>query len=107
MSKPGPGKFEANDSLEISEYLHDISLNGWQDASLGDVEGFGFYELITNANRRVGAPQGTKAAYICHEDNNGFYTYHEFDTNDEARIIWRTDVEGAYEEFVRESDAYN
>lgn len=80
MTKPGPGKFEANESLEISEYLADIDA----DESTGDSsEWTAWYGLIIRSDMdEKFLPQ---VAYVVWEDSNGFFSYLGFDSVDEAR----------------------
>ncbi len=93
MTKPGPGKFEACESLEIAEFLLGIELDGGENDSIGDVETFGFQSLILDANEAPydlsnRGPDGLQAAYITLEDHYGFYTYVGFDSNEEAKVAW-------------------
>lgn len=100
MSRPGPGKFEGNESLEVSEYLYDIIGDSMQDDEIGDVESFGWHALITDipSFRSTLDPLQNELyemknvefqpAYIVLEDNDGFFTYRGFDSNDEARQTW-------------------
>ncbi len=43
------GKFEGNADQDLAEYLYKQSLDGWNDEEIGDVEGFGWYGLLTQA----------------------------------------------------------
>jgi hypothetical protein len=101
MTRPGPGKFEGNESLEVSEYLYDIIGDGMQDDEIGDVETSGWSALITDADKFNAAEShwpiqdedgrviNVKPAYIVHETNYGFFTYVGFDLNTQARRVWR------------------
>jgi hypothetical protein len=94
MSKPVPGKFEGNESLEIAEFLFDIELDGGAYDDMGDVETFGFHSLhlsVNDFNHYISheVSKLVKPAYITWEDNNGFFTYIEFDSNAEAKAAWR------------------
>jgi hypothetical protein len=91
MTKPGPGKFQANDILEIAEALQDICSNGAMDDMFGDNSaGLGWYALIIR-DQRDEIPVGdlaaylTSPAYIVEEDTSGFFTYEEFDTIEAAK----------------------
>lgn len=92
MTRPGPGKFEGNESLEVSEYLYDIIGDGMQDDEIGDAEFFGWHALITDADKNIPLDHVTvkdvKPAYIVVEDSYGFFTYREFDLNTQARRAW-------------------
>lgn len=108
MTRPGPGKFEGNESLEVAEFLNDIAGSGMTDDQIGDVESFGWHALITDLDwfktrddlqgysnsgmtwdELGNLKDALKPAYIVLEDNNGFFTYREFDSNDEARAEWK------------------
>lgn len=93
MTRPGPGKFEGNESLEVSEYLYDIVGDSMQDDEIGDVETFGWYALITDADENLPLERfplpGLKPAYIVVEDSNGFFSYTEFDLKTQAWRAWK------------------
>lgn len=119
MTKPGPGKFEGNDSLEISEFLYSID----PCDELGEVEGFGYYALIDELDTmfdriRSGLDEliglhlfdaegsfidDIKPAYIVNEDNNGFFTYTGYASNAEARKEWKK-LTDEYLQFVGADD---
>ena len=51
MTRPGPGKFEGNDSLEMSEVLYAWVQNGLVDDQTGEVDGpAGWHALIKVAD---------------------------------------------------------
>jgi hypothetical protein len=100
MTRPGAGKFEGNESLEVSEYLYETTMNGLVDDEIGDVESFGWHALVTGIDDDLdlldvitgNIPDNLvdlKPAYIVSEDNNGFFTYGEFESSDEARAEWK------------------
>lgn len=108
MTRPGPGKFEGNESLEISELLHDIVSDGWFDDQLGDVETFGWHALITDvkalSHYDMHWPiKDVKDAYIVSEDNYGFFTYKEFELKTHAWNFWKG-LTQEYLEFVNIGD---
>lgn len=88
-----PGKFEFNSDPELAEFLYERSLNGWQDAEKGSSDQGGWYCLFVfedtdikvseSDNRGILARLG--AAYVCHEDENGFWMCSEFDSVEDAR----------------------
>lgn len=93
MTRPGPGKFEGNESLEVSEYLYAIVGDGMQDDEIGDVQSFGWHALITDADKKIPLDfvtiRDVQPAYIVLEDNNGFFSYRGFELNTLARLAWR------------------
>lgn len=92
MTRPGPGKFEGNPSLEISEALYAIVGNGGHDDEIGDVQSFGWHALITEFDpydEDGNFLWDAKPAYIVLEDSNGFFSYQEFDLNTLARRAWK------------------
>jgi hypothetical protein len=101
MTRPGPGKFEGNESLEVSEMLYSIIGDGMQDDEIGDVESFGWHALITDADKNIpddfwplqdesGKVIEVQPAYIVLEDNYGFFSYRGFDLNTQARNVWKS-----------------
>ncbi len=92
-----PGKFEGNADQDLAEYLHKLSLDGWTDEEIGDVEGFGWYGLLTQV-----AGRGKLKSYIIHEDSQGFFNYTTYDTQDLALTAWGN-LESEYEDFEREA----
>src|SRR5574338_726409 len=106
MTRPGPGKFEGNASLEISEALYAIVQDGMQDDEIGDVESFGWHALITDFDpydEDGNYLWGAKPAYIVLEDNNGFFSYQEFDLNTQARRAWKM-LTQEYLELMQETE---
>lgn len=102
MTRPGPGKFEGNESLEVSEMLYAIIGDGMQDDEIGDVESFGWHALITDADKNIpddhwpmqdketGKVIELQPAYIVLEDSSGFFSYRGFDLNTQARNVWKS-----------------
>jgi hypothetical protein len=99
--KPGPGKFEGNESLSLSEKLHEMTLDGWCTDELGDVQHFGWYGLLispfSNEDEKDIPFDKVESgpSYIVHEDNNGFFDYTEFANEQIARDMW-SQLEGDY-----------
>lgn len=107
MTKPGPGKFEGNESLEISEFLYIMAPSD----TLGTIDEFGWHGLVDgiddifktiNENPFIlemreldliddddSVIRDIKPAYIVDEDSNGFFTYTGFDSNEAARKAWK------------------
>lgn len=88
MTRPGPGKFEGNPSLEASEILYQHVLDNSHD-NVGEQDTFGFYTLImqhslTGTERTV----CDAAAYICEDDSQGFFTYTPYSDVQEAVRVW-------------------
>lgn len=80
MTTPGPGKFQANDSLEIAEALYRESQTGIFESFGDSSSGLGWYSLILTDEK-----EGFKPAYIVEEDTSGFFTYEGFDAVDVAK----------------------
>jgi hypothetical protein len=91
------GKFEGNADQDLAEYLHKLSLE-WADETLGDVETFGWYGLLTQV-----AGKGKLKSYIIHEDSQGFFDYTTYDTKAQALEAWAK-LESEYEEFDEEAE---
>ena len=81
------GKFEGCTNQDIAQKLHDLSLNGC-DEELGDVETFGWHALI--------------GSYIISEDNQGFFSYTQYDNKVKAREAWLK-LEADYQKFEEEA----
>lgn len=76
MTRPGPGKFEGCESLEVAERLYGIVMDSSQDATMGDVEEYGVVlDLIGDA--------------ICTTDQQGFFTYVLFPSEQAAQERWQ------------------
>jgi hypothetical protein len=100
VTKPGPGKFEANESLELATYLYDMcGIQAFDDEFGDNSSGLGWYALFTNitpGDEVVGDP--LPHHYIVEEDIAGFFTYREFDNPETAskefqRLMSERDVE--------------
>jgi hypothetical protein len=87
------GKFEGNYSEWVAEVLYDICGNSGYDESFGDVGDYGWYALI----------KGQLHWFIVDEDNNGFFTYQEFDDFMEAQDVWDAILED-YETWLNETE---
>jgi hypothetical protein len=91
--RPYPGKFEGNVSRRISEVLYDIVMESGHDDELdfgGDNGYVNWYGLIL-------AFEGKH--YIVHENNQGSFTYEEFETEEDVIGVWeklRADLEEMY-----------
>lgn len=96
MTKPGPGKFQANDSLEIAEALYKNAMEGVFDSFGDSSSGLGWYCLILNGDDPN--PDGIEfdPAYIVEEDTSGFFTYQGFPNHELAKM--------RFEEIRRERD---
>jgi hypothetical protein len=91
--RPYPGKFEGNVSRRVSEALYDIVMESGHDDELdfgGDNGYVNWYGLIL-------AFEGKH--YIVHENNQGSFTYEEFETEEDVIGVWeklRADLEEMY-----------
>lgn len=108
MTRPGPGKFEGNDSLEVSEYLYETVMSGLFDDEIGEAEFFGWHALITDIDKddpldKWPLTPDLKPAYIVVQDSFGFFTYKGFDLNTQARNVWR-DITLEYARFWNGDD---
>ena len=91
-----PGKFEACENQELAEILHNETLESFCTEECGSCQDMGWYGLLEHENRW----------YICETDNDGFFTYETYETEEEARITWQEIVD-SYEAFynMTEEDA--
>lgn len=82
MTKPGPGRYEGNESLELSQILDQTP----PDDSFGDSSsGNGWVGLIKLPMDLEGIPSELiKPAFVVTEDTNGFFDYVGYDTIEEA-----------------------
>jgi len=91
--RPGPGKFEGNESLAVSEALYEIVNDGFADGEIGDVSTYGiWYGLIREplvGNREARYVVLTALAYIVNEDEHGFFGYTAYDSLAEAEHDWQ------------------
>jgi hypothetical protein len=85
---PGPGKFEACDSLKLAEYLYGLTGESGLDDEMGEVDGLGWYGLYLYDGSDAGEAAGATDCYILAEDSQGFFTYETFDsgTDTDPRI---------------------
>lgn len=90
-----PGKFEGCENEDIGKKLYEITLDGGPDAELGEVDGFGWYGLIAD----TGIPEAPHV--IVWEDNNGFFDYRAYESEQEARERWEA-LEDEYREYCDE-----
>jgi hypothetical protein len=109
-----PGKF----SDPLGEVLHQLTMDG-PDEELGDVQDFGWYGLLANVTREelervseeIGAGLDFDEAglddgpfhFIVSEDNQGFFDYSSFDTEQEANNRW-SEIQDEAEEFYLEGE---
>ena len=110
-----PGKFEGE--LRISEFVWDLSMQGYESAALGDVQDFGYYSLIPLGPEAVDdvAKQAREAnveltpaerqfihenaGAIAREDNNGFVYVQYFDSKKTLNRSW-SKLEDEYAHFL-------
>ena len=83
-----PGKFEACENQELAEILHNETLESFCTEECGSVQDIGWFGLLEHEG----------SWYICEEDENGFFTYETYATEEEARIIWQ-EIEDSYETY--------
>ena len=100
-----PGKFEGE--LRISEFIWDLTLEGFEDEELGDVESFGYFAKVslgpkmlddvarmareTGVELTPGERQFVKeqAGVILSEDNFGFVSATYFDSKERLDEVWK------------------
>ena len=80
MTRPGPGKYEGNETLEVCEALYELLGISGQISDFGDVTEAGHFVALLEGDGKT-LP---KAYYITDEDSYGFFTYYEFDSMEEA-----------------------
>lgn len=92
MTRPGPGKFEFNDSVEISEYLYNATLEQQLDDSFGDSStGNGWFALFLNVTPGLDvAGDNGSHNYIAEEQTSGFFYYEEYPDEEEAQYVFDT-----------------
>lgn len=84
----GPGKFEGNASLTISEYLYGIVNSSGADEFFGSVDENGWFGIIRFAENGYTGHVPIAHHYIVNEDSNGFFTYTAYDNLDEVNAAW-------------------
>jgi hypothetical protein len=88
-----PGKFEGNEDERVAEILYDSTMEGGQDEESGDIQETGIWSaLIRGIEVRPGdTPEiqdGFPGGYIVQEDEQGFFTYTEFDSDEKLEESW-------------------
>jgi hypothetical protein len=85
-----PGKFEGNEDQDVAEILYDATMNGMQDEEVGDVSETGMWSgIFRGVEVRDGELQdGFSGGYIVQEDEQGFFTYTEFEDDEELEKSW-------------------
>lgn len=114
-----PGKFEGE--LRVSEFVWDLSMQGYESAALGDVQDFGYYSLIHLGPGTIDdvAKQAREAGVeltpaerqfirenvgaIAWEDNVGFVWVHYFDSKETLDQSWSR-LEDEYADFIGEGE---
>lgn len=92
-----PGKFEGTD--DMGELLHEaIGDSSYVDDECGDVQGFGWYGLVTDFEFG-----GKRHQVIAHEDSQGFFDYTEYASKREAQQVF-ADIAEECAEFESEGD---
>jgi hypothetical protein len=101
-----PGKFEGNEDQDVAEILYDATMNGMQDEEAGDVQETGMWSgIFRGVEVRDGELQdGFPGGYIVQEDEQGFFTYTEFDDDEELEKSWEWIMEQDREARGEEED---
>jgi len=92
--KPGPGKFEANESEVLSEELYKITMEDGCDETIGDGHWFGIIRNIDKPNMEAFLVSElhhdieVNWHYIVDEDEQGFFTYKGYNDLDEVNAEW-------------------
>lgn len=94
---PDPGKFEGETWLTVQVY--ESSNEGGADEEIGSVDEIGWYALFTNFE----ASDGSKRHGILSEDSNGFVSFAESDTAEEAQAEFSQIVD-EYNRFDEEQE---
>jgi hypothetical protein len=99
-----PGKFEGNEDQDVAEILYDATLNGMVDEEAGDVQEHGMWSGIFRGVEVEDGElkDGASGGYIVQEDEQGFFTYAEYDTDEELNEEWDR-ILATYEEMDEES----
>lgn len=106
MTKPGPGKFQANRSLEESQILYEHSLDG-SHPDFGESDGFGWFIFIdTEGFTGLEKSVCTSPAYICREDSQGFFEVAWFNSVEDAHTEWAR-LEAEYNDYINQPYAYD
>ena len=85
-----PGKYEGNRSEQIARVLNNICNDS------GHSDEISFYDIIVDW---YGLIKGRKYYFICHEDNDGFFTYDIYSIS-EGRSLWSGLVNEYEEHYV-------
>ena len=88
MTRPGCGKFEGNESLEVAEMLYGMDA----DEFFGTVDEQGWFGVIFNVHLE-GTPATDLRHYIVEEDSDGFFMYTEYKDIQQAREYWERTVD--------------
>lgn len=114
-----PGKFEGE--LRISEFVWDLTLEGFADEELGDVQDFGYYSLVSlgpeavddiaraarEANVELTPAERQlireNSGAIVSEDNYGFVHVEYYDSKKKLDQSWSR-LEESYRGFTMEDD---
>jgi hypothetical protein len=101
-----PGKFEGNEDQDVAEILYDATMNGMQDEEVGDVQETGMWSgIFRGVEVRDGELQdGFPGGYIVQEDEQGFFTYTEFEDDEELEKSWEWIMEQDRETRGEEED---
>lgn len=90
MTRPGPGKFEGNESLEIAEALYNLINESWQNDDFGSAVDGPYWEALLLNVTPIG---GHTRSYIVTEDSQGFFRYYEYATPKEAEEQYDSDIQ--------------
>jgi len=81
-----PGKFEACDDQLLAQGLYQHVQDGWINDQAGSVSENGVWiGLLESVPFTDDNPDDGCHSYIVHEDDQGFFTYKEYSTVEEAR----------------------
>ena len=104
--RSGPGKFDDN----VAEFVYERTLDGWGSEQLGDVQSFGYYELVVfgsddplKVQMEDGSVEVWGEAAILMENNQGFVYVDYYDTVAEAQQAW-VNLEAEYDDYLGEYD---
>jgi hypothetical protein len=99
-----PGKFEGNEDQEVAEILYDATMNGMQDEEAGDVQEHGMWSAIFRGVEIEDGElkDGATGGYIVQEDEQGFFSYAEYEDDDELNEEWNR-IMATYEEMDEEA----
>lgn len=100
------GKFEGNEDEDVAKILHDATMNGMVDEEVGDVTEYGMWSGIMRGVEVIDGElkDAESGGYIVQEDEYGFFSYGEYEDDEELNEEWER-ILATYDEIDRDIDA--